>query len=72
MKKTILYCSVYLSGFLGAIGWIIACAAKTAGGSSAVLGCITNGTDWIIITILCSISLIGFLKATSEIRNTNQ
>lgn len=38
MKKPVLSCAVFLAGVIGAIGWVIACAATTSGRASVVLG----------------------------------
>ena len=67
MKRFILGCFVFLCGFIGAIGWVIACASKVSGGVSTVLGCV-RGTDWVIITIFVIITLSGFSYAAKEIR----
>lgn len=67
MKKFLLYCFVFLAGFLGLIGWAIACAAKVSGGVSTVLGCV-RGVDTWILAALALVSLLGFLHALGEAR----
>ncbi len=71
MKKFLLNCFIFLAGFLGAIGWIIACASKVAGGVSEVLICV-HGYDWIIIIALLIIALAGLLFAVKEVRDENK
>lgn len=67
MKRFILGCCVFLSGFIGMIGWAVACASKVSGGVSTVLGCI-RGSDWVIITIFAAMSLAGLIYAAKEAR----
>lgn len=67
MKKFLLYCFVFLAGFLGMIGWAIACAAKVSGGVSTVLGCVHGGDMW-VLAILALVAVIGFLHALGEAR----
>lgn len=67
MKKFLLYCFVFLAGFLGMIGWAIACAAKVSGGVSTVLGCV-QGMDMWILAALALVAVVGFLHALGEAR----
>lgn len=67
MKKFILSCFIFLAGVICAIGWVIACASKVAGGVSVVLGCV-RGIDWAFIIVFSVISLLGLLSAIVEIR----
>lgn len=65
MKKFILSCFVFLAGVVGAIGWLIACAAKVDGGISTVLACV-YGMDWAFIVAFLLLALAGLILAVME------
>ena len=67
MKKFILSCFVFLAGVIGAVGWLIACAAKVAGGKSVVFSCV-RGIDWAFIIAFSVIALLGLISAIIEVR----
>ena len=66
MKRLILYCFIFISGSIGSIGWIIACAASAHGGQNVVISCVRNPIDWIIIIFFVIIAIIGLICSINE------
>lgn len=72
MKKILLFISIFVSGLIGAIGWIIANVLLRSGGATSVAGAL-NGpvADILILLLFVAMSAIGLWLAILEVTEDN-
>lgn len=64
MKKIVVFCTAFLGGIIGFVGWIIACASQSSGKSEVLFS--LHGTDYIFAFVFLAIALAGGIAAILE------
>ena len=69
MKKVILGAAMLISGVIGLVGWVIACALTVQPGArSRVWGCL-NGMEWFPVIVFVVLAVYGLVIAMKNCKD---
>lgn len=70
MKRIVVFCTGFLGGIIGFIGWVIACASQSTGKSEVIFS--LNGTDFVFAIIFLLVAILGGTFALLECFKTDK